>query len=133
MRSSNEFALFCYSYFQFNMGVFFFGVPCHLKVAPRRLISRIRTGWEFNSHWKHLLQFEFMGNLLLSIIINMYITIFKILCKRMRIHECPQKSQLNVRFGWNQTHDCLALSSDFSDTPNSASRWHGAQEKSYSS
>jgi hypothetical protein len=36
---------------------------------------------------------------------------------------------LNVQFGWNRTHDRLALCSDFSDTPNSASRWHGTQEK----
>jgi hypothetical protein len=83
----------------------------------RHHISRIRTGREFDSHWKHLLQFEFMGNILLSIIINVYITIFKILCKRMGIHECPQKNQLNVCFGWNWTCDHLALSLDFSDTP----------------
>ena len=130
MRSSNEFALFCYSYFQFNMGGFFLECCATWKWLQEvwHHISRIwtRVGVQFTLV---TLQFAFMGNVLLSIIINMYITIFKILCKSMGICECPQKNQLNVWFRWNQTCNCLALSSDFSDTPNSAWRWHSAQEK----
>ena len=49
----------------------------------------------------------------------------------MQEHEnswVPRKNELNVGFGWNRTHDRLALSSDFSDIPNLAFRWRGAQE-----
>jgi hypothetical protein len=37
-----------------------------------------------------------------------------------------RKKELHIQCGWNQTHDCLALSSE---PPNLAFRWRSIQEE----